>query len=523
MAEVTNEGVIIDTLDGVLAEINAVFLAEFGAGINGIDTSPQSYTGRQNPIIASRIVSTQQLLAEITTAINPNNAQGRLLDFIGSLFREPRLPATSATIPARLYGVPGFLVGDRRVRYRRNGTIWRVPLGVTVLASGTVDVDLVSDAPGTTLPDGTLIEAFQDGSDQWTIVDTAPASFFAVESTGAYSAGTVTETDPPYRVRIGLAGLSSGTGTEDGIRRAIARVAGIDAVVDNNREIFVNANGVPGKHTEVIFDQGTVTAVAQAIYDSFSDTNLWFGTETAIAYQRDPFTGELDLASPVVVQLTPAERILVAWDVTINSAGAEVGLPDDVVSLVQSVLVAYSNVTLKIGLDVQPGEAAAAIREALPVGSIVDGNLTVLVGLVGGPPPAAVPIAITSRQRARTDSAAQAAEVLASNVETYNIFAGDVLSLAVNGGTAQAVTMLVTDFQVISAATALEIATIINTRMSGFVAGVEGGALVIRSGTTGATSSVNVLPLSSIALLGALGLAIGLTFGNDGYTTVTVI
>ncbi len=522
MAEVTDEGVIIDTLDGVLDSINADFLTEFGTGVNGIDTSPQSYTGRQNPIIASRIVAVQQLIAEVATAINPNNAQGRLLDFIGSLFVEPRNPASAATIPARLYGVPGFLVGDRRVRYRRNGTIWRVPLGTLIEAAGIVDVDLVSDVTGTTLSDGTPIEAFQDGSDQWTIVDSSPANFFAVESTGAYSEGTTIEADSPYRVRIGLAGRSSGTGTEDGIRRAIARVAGTDAVVDNNRDIFVNANGVPGKSTEVIYDQGTDEDVAQAIYDSFSDTNMWYGLYAVTAYRRDA-DGNLDLNQPVTILQTRANRTLISWEVTIDSALSETTLPDDVVSIVQTALVTYTNTTLRIGLDVQPGEGAAAIRVALPVGSIVDGNLTVLAGIVGGPPPAGVPIALTSRERARTDAAPQAAEVIASNSQTYNIFAGDVLILAVDGGTAQQVTMLVTDFQVISAATALEVATVINTRMSGFVAGVEGGALVIRSGTTGASSSVGVLAGTSLTLLASLGLAIATVTGNDGYVTVVVL
>lgn len=523
MAEVTASGVVIDTLAEVLASLDADFLAEFGTGVNGIDLSPQSYTGRQNPIIARRFVELQQLLVEILAVINPNNAQGVILDFIASLFAETRSVATSATIPARLYGVPNFLVGDRRVRYRRNGTIWRVPLGVLISADGTVDTDLISDVTGTTLTDGTIIEAFQDGSDQWTIVDAAPASFFAVESTADYSAGTTVQSDASLRGLVRLAGRSSGTGTEDGIRRAIYRVSGPNAVIDNNRNIGFNANGVPGKSTEVIFDQGTLAEVAQSIYDSFSDTNQWFGTTTATAYKRDPETGALDLTKPVEVSLTPVERIEVLWDITIDTTGAEAPLPDDPVSVVQTAVVNYTNTTLAIGQDVQPEEAAAAIRVALPTGSIPYLGLTVLVGLVGGPPPLAMPITITSRQRARTDAAPQAAEVVGLNTQPFNLVAGWVLDMAVDGGSAQTVTMELSDFAVISAATTLEIATIINTRMTGFVAGVEGGALVIRSATAGASSSVNITATSTIGLLAALGLSFGTVFGNDGFITVTII
>lgn len=523
MASLTPSGVSLDTLADVIASMNADFLAEFGTGVNGIDTSPQSYTGRQNPIIARRVVELQQLLVEIIGAVNPNNAQGVILDFIASLFGESRQVATAATIPARLYGVPGFLVGDRRVRYRRNGTIWRVPLGTTVAANGIVDVDLVSDVTGTTLSDGTTIEAFQDGSDQWTIVDAAPASFFAVESIADYSEGTDVQSDASLRGLVRLAGRSSGTGTEDGIRRAIYRVAGPNAVIDNNRNLAPNANGVPGKSTEVIFDQGTLADVAQAVYDSFSDTNHWFGTTAATAYKRDPETGALDLSEPVEVFVTPVERIEVAWDITIATTGAEAPLPDDVVSVVQTAVVTYTNETLAIGQNVQPGEAAAAIRVALPTGSIADGSLTVLVGLVGGPPPAASSITITSRQRARTDAAPQAAEVLGTNVQPFNFVSGWSLVMSVDGGSAQSVTFQLADFAVISAATALEVANVINTRMVGFVAGVEGGALVIRSGTTGASSSVTISATTTVGLLAALGMSTGTVFGNDGFVTVTVL
>ena len=87
----------------------------------------------------------------------------------------------------------------------------------------------------------------------------------------------------------------------------------------------------------------------------------------------------------------------------------------------------------------------------------------------------------------------------------------------------QSVTMLVTDFQVISAATALEVATVINNRMTGFVAGAESGSLVIRSATTGTGASVNVGTGSSAPLLATLGISFGTVSGNAGYVTVTIV
>jgi hypothetical protein len=513
MAQVTNDGVIIDTHDEVVDEMNADFLTEFGSGPVGIDTSPLSYTGRQNPIIARRIVETQQLIGEIVSLISLNNAQGRFLDFIGTMFSEPRNGPQPATIPARLYGTPNFNVGDRRVRYLRNSTIWRSPMGLLIGATGYVDTDLVSDIVGTTLSNGSPIEAFQDGSDQWVIVD-SNSNFLFVESTADYSAGTAIEGAESYRIRLGLAGQSSGTGTEPGVRRGITRVAGTGAVVDNNRLLGVNANGVSGKSIEVIVDQGTDAAVAQAVYDTYSDTAGFFGTTTAYAVDRN--------GNSVEVKFTRATRVDIEWDVTIDTTGAEVELPDNAVSLVQTALSNYTNIALIIGLDVVPEEGEAVVRNALPTGSIPAGNLTVEVGLKGGVL-GSTTIPITSRERAYTNAAAQSATLTGTTSQPFNLFATYILQLAVNGGNMQEVIMEVTDFAVISAATAFEVATIINNRMSGLVAGSTNGSLTIRSSTTGSGSSVEVGVGSTPGLLTALGLSFGTEFGSDGDIAVTII
>lgn len=510
---VTDAGPLIDDLDTALDELDTDFRDEFGTGPSGIDLTPKSYTGRQNPILAGRDVAVQQLIVELVSLLDLNNAQGRFLDFIGTVLGVRRLPAESATIPAIVYGTPAFNAGDRRVRYLRNNTIWRVPIGTTIAATGQVAVDLVSDVAGTTTTDGTTIAAFQDGSDQWVIVDTNP-NFLAVESTADYSAGRDIEGDPSYRARLRVAGRGSGVSTEPGILRALQAVAGSSARIDNNRTLFVNSNGVPGKSIEALVESGTDEEVAQAILDSYSDTAGFYGTTTATAYDAN--------GTAVSVSFTRIEYIEIVWDVTLDTTGAETPLPDDAESLVQDSLAEYTN-GLAFGLDAQPEEGAAVIRDALPKGAIGAGLLTVLVGLRGGPPPSTTPIPITSRQRARTDPEPQSAEVLGTNTQTFNIVSGYVLQLAVDGGSAQDVTFVVSDFQFISAATALEIATAINNRTNGITAGTEGGAVIIRSDTTGASSSITIGAGSTLALLTVLGMSAGTTTGSDGDITVTIV
>lgn len=507
-----DEGVLIDTLDQALAELDADFLAEFGDGPDGIDTSPDSYTGRQNPILAERDVLLQQLIVELLTLMNLDNAQGRYLDFIGTLFDEPRIPAQRATISVIAYGVPGFDIGDRRVRYIRNGTIWRAELGTLIEATGSVATTLVADVAGTNLTDGTPIEAFTDGTSQWSIIDVAGSNYTAVESTAASSQGAPVEGDPDYRIRLRVAGRSSGAGTAPGALRALQRVAGASTRIDNNRTLAVNANGVPGKSIEALVESGTDADIAQAILDGYCDSTGFFGTTSAVAFDPN--------SNPVTVAFTRIARIDVIWVVAIDTTGAEVPLPDDAVSIVQTALADYTN-TLATGLDVQIGEGTAAARSALPDGSVPDGQITVLLALKGSAP-AGANIIITSRQRARTNPEPQSGEVIAANTETYNIVSGQVLSLAADGGSAQDVTFEVTDFQFISAATALEVATAINNRTTDIVAGAQDGALTIRSETTGSASSIDILFGSTAALLIELGFVAGITFGSDSDITVTV-
>lgn len=511
-ASLTNAGIVVDSLASALAELDASFLAEFGSGPDGIDLSSRSYTGRQNRILAAREVQVQQLIATVLDLLNVNNAQGRQLDFIGTLLTTSRNPADAATISAVIYGTPGFDAGDRRVRYRRNDTIWRTPSTAVIAANGELAVTLTADIAGETTPAGQEIIAYRDGSAQWVIVD-VDSNFTAVESVEDSSPGDNVEGDPSYRARLKVAGRGAGRGTEPGLLRALQAVAGPTATIDNNRNLLPNANGVPGKSIEALFEDGTNDEVAQVMYDYASDTAGFFGT--TVGYATTP-------AGPLAIKITRVALVPIAWDIAITIAGAEVALPDDAVSLVQTALADYTNNQLARGLDVLPSEGAAVVRDALPKGSVPEGGLTVLVG-VKGDILAATPVTITSRQRARTNAQPQAAEIVGLNSQPFNIVAGQVLQLVVDGGTPQSVTFGVADFQTISAATTLEVATAINSRTTGVVAGTRDGVLTLATEATGSGAEIEIGTASTVALLGVLGFGFDSATGSNGDITVTVV
>lgn len=508
-AQLTDDGPVIETLDQVENGLNSEFVDTFG---NKIDLSPQGYTGREIPIIARSIAQLQNLTAETSQALNLDSAQGRQLDAAGVLLDEERNGAVRSTIPTTLFGLPGIAVGDRRVRYRRNDTVWRTPV------NGTDGLPLVIGANGTVAAtlaavDTGPVEASQDGTGQWIIVDKV-VGWTAVESVGDATLGTPVEGDPAYRSRLRLAGKSSGVGTEPGVQRGIFGVPGVISLrLENNRENFP-VNGVPGKFSEAIVDGGDQTTIFQTLLNVYGGTDGFAGTLTGQAL--DAF------GKSRTVKYTPVDRVDVVLDITIDTTGAELELPDNAEDTTISVTAERVN-SLTEGADVQPDDIAGQIRAAFEGGTIPDGNILVLIGLKGGPPPVAAPFAITLRQRARTFASVQAAQVVGTQTQTFAFDVTWILGVAIDGGNVQLVTFSVGDFGTTAAATALEVATAINNGSTGLTAGSQNGAVTIASDTLGASSSVNITTNTSAGLLAALGFSLGAVFGSDGDIAVTII
>ena len=110
--------------------------------------------------------------------------------------------------------------------------------------------------------------------------------------------------------------------------------------------------------------------------------------------------------------------------------------------------------------------------------------------------------------------------MVGSQTQTFNLTAGWILDLSFDGAAVQTVAIAVQDYQVISAATALEIATAIQRQISQGIAGVDEGAITLTSQTAGGGSSIQVMGTSTGGLLAVLGLSVGTTLGSDGDVTV---
>lgn len=90
----------------------------------------------------------------------------------------------------------------------------------------------------------------------------------------------------------------------------------------------------------------------------------------------------------------------------------------------------------------------------------------------------------------------------ASLAETFALSNGEVLNVAIDGGSVQSIAFLTAEFAAIGAATALEVAAVINAKATGLQASVAAGVVTITSDTRGTGSIVDVTGGSANAALG---------------------
>jgi phage tail sheath protein FI len=100
---------------------------------------------------------------------------------------------------------------------------------------------------------------------------------------------------------------------------------------------------------------------------------------------------------------------------------------------------------------------------------------------------------------------AAAGVVTGTNTETFVLSDGMTLIFTVDGGSAQTVTFNTAEFTAIAAATAAEVAAVINAEATGMQASVSAGAVRITSDTKGTGSNITVTGGTSATVLGLSG------------------
>ena len=510
-ATITDNGVQIQTLGEAVAEFETAFLAAFPpVGDQALDLSADSYTGREIQIMSEQFIALQGLLTQFVDLLDPTEATGTWVDFHLSLQATRRKPATRSTISGIVYGLPATNVGDKRVRFLPNETLWRTPAGLVIGPTGITPTTLTADTAGP-------VQAINAGTASWTIIDVT-AGWVAVESSANVNLGTNIESDEAGRTRAQVTAGGIGVGTLPALFKALWEVPGVVGVgINNNRQLLPNADGVPGKSVECVVEGGTDEDIGYAIASTVNGTAGLFGGTTLDVTLEVELEDGTTQSLVVSVSFTRVAYIDVIAQYTITF-GVLGNAPANASDLAKTVGAAYINNAGR-GVDVVATASGSAVTAAMPANSE-----PVVVTQIArkGDPLGAASIVISTRQRARINPEVQPASIESLLAEPFNFDVTWVLLLEVDGLT-YLVTFSSTDFVVVSAATTLEIADVINAQVSTVVASDNDGALLIETLTSGSTSTLAISLGTSAGLLATLGLSVGSVVGSDGDIEVIIL
>lgn len=235
---------------------------------------PDQFIGQFIGIVAKKAAEIWEVEQVAYNACNRNAAEGFLLDNIGDLTGTKRLAATKSTVTCTVNLGVGF----------------SQPAGVmTANVVGQPDIKFVNKSLVTSTTAGNysaVFEATTEGpivanSGTLTVITTPVTGWNSVTNPLDATPGTLIETDTAYRVRQRAELSASGSGTIDGMRADILRIAGvIDCFVFENTSNVTNSDGVPAHAIEVvIFDGNTPTALDATVFQTIWD-NKPSGIET---------------------------------------------------------------------------------------------------------------------------------------------------------------------------------------------------------------------------------------------------
>jgi hypothetical protein len=499
VATLDDSGLTVDTTAAVTAAMLAELRTEFGLDFLTTDTAQ---VVKLLKVFARQVVSTQAALQVVLDALSLGQATGTQLVRLCELNGTDREPATRSSIPMRALGVSGTLIGDRRVRSNVTNAVFRVPVGTEISVSGFVTFTAVAETTGD-------VQAFAD--DTWTIVDQL-TGWQLVGATADYTEGVPQETEEALRGRASQAARSNARATEPAVREALAAIAGMtsaDGIF--NRTPLVD-DGVPAFTVEPILD-GTFTAqdVGLALYNVLGETTPTIGS-TSVSVST-PTGGTF------TSMYTQVETLRVLFRITLDTTGAEVDLDLDYVARATDAVVSYAN-SLTRGLNVSPSVAAARAISALTTGTVMD--FTGEAAFVGDAYQSTT-LVVGARERAFTVGGPTSGESLGTTTEAFNLTAGDVIDISIDGAALVSYTVVAIDFAVVSAALADEFADALNV-----VLGTQGtasnvnGRVSIASNSVGAASEVEILGSSTAGFIAEIGMTVGSSFGTDSDVEIVV-
>lgn len=356
MAGLTPAGLEVETLETLVASIAADLHTEIDPAL---DVGAETPLGQIVTIFSDRLASAWEALALLYRAIDPNQAEGFLLDIIGSLRGIPRRQARNSTVLAmiQITGGPGTIVPagftvsdvDQTVR-------WLLVDPFTAPSNGFYELTFHSEEAGPfTALSGTLTE-----------VVTPVAGVNNFGNGDDATPGQLAETDPNYRVRMELALAQPGSSTVDAIRSALLAEGPTSisdlAVYENTADTstLIGSTYLPGHSILVLMrspDFGTTefnNAVAQIIWNNRPAGIETVGDEEGTAVDSEGLSRTVLFDEPTEIS------IYFDIQITVNSRFPTGGAGE---TAVKERLVSYLSSVTTTGTDVVALQGRSCLLE----------------------------------------------------------------------------------------------------------------------------------------------------------------
>lgn len=446
-------------------------------------------------VVGFALASAYQLAEVLFNSRDPDQAQGVLLRESGSLVGAEIPQPTRSVIAGRFVGNPGVLVKSGSIfKYLATGDLWQTFQSYTIGPSGTVDAELESI-------EFAAVEASAAALSAWE-TQTPTTGLLGFLSTEAADVGRAAATNAETREAIRLAAEGgAGAATYDA---DVANVAGVDGV--DHIALFVNRSLVydadldlDGKKARFVISGGRKQALFDAIAASKSTSLECADTGTVQGTSTRPDGKILDVSYSRPVDVPILMKVTISGD-----------LPD--ANEVEAVI--YEAVEARAALQDFAERVVPAQYQGAIIGAFGENEVESCVVQVRLTPLdlwQTTPLDLAQVERATISSTPRPAQVVSVAEDPITVVAGQDLTVTVDGGAPQVVTLV--DSHATVASLLSELAVLTDCEAVDY-----DGRLLIRTTSTGGASSLQV----SGTLLVPLGIAAATYAGTDSDIEVVI-
>ena len=385
MAFVDATGLQIKTIEEILAELSTQQRAEIDATLN---TAPDEPLGQLNGIFAAQLREVWEVAQVAYNGLNPDAAEGFLLEKLSALTGTRRAAATKSRVPVLV----NLDIGTTLIAGTHFANVvgepdnrWTPEADFTAPSTGGHALTFEAEFTGPMIANLSTISVISTPLSGWNLVSNAFDSA---------TPGTDIDSDPELRQRREEELRATGSATLDAIRAdVLADVDVLQCSVFENVSNVTDINGLPPKSFEVVVYDGeppqlTNDQIAQLIFDTKGAGIKAFGSESGTAVDSLGFSHTIGFTRPAEV------LVWLEVDIDVNSSSGYAGA-----TAVKEQLVLLNVTDLLQGRDVILQRIS---KEVMTFAGVIDVT-GIRIGLTVAPV-GTTNLVINNRQIARLDA-----------------------------------------------------------------------------------------------------------------------